>query len=321
MRSRQPLAVPLAVLFAALAVRADDPSKGNPEPLVVVDNGGKEHTLKNWKFTLGTRRLGWLAVKEGAKEPVLEPREVKGGIKTALKNPKDGPEALEFREEKSTKWVPGVLTLVPVSRIRSLEIDNDKKVATLKVAAGAKAEDVVLTGVTKFTDSNKFNVSGDEDKGDMGVAAAKFFGGVKGGFKAVRPPAPKAEDAVPPGRPAVVTLDDQKTSFPVDDLLPLYRCADGTERAIPVLMFKKSLKVDVRKVRKISVEGKDTWQVTFKDGEEQTLTLLRTVTLDGKEAELQGLVGRVPAGYKLFPPNTLGQVEFDAAEKKPETPK
>jgi hypothetical protein len=26
----------------------------------------------------------------------------------------------------------------------------------------------------------------------------------------------------------------------------------------------------------------------------------------------------VPAGYKLFPPDRLGQIEFDAAEKKPE---
>jgi len=44
------------------------------------------------------------------------------------------------------------------------------------------------------------------------------------------------------------------------------------------------------------------------------------VTLDGKEAELEGLLGRVPGGYKLFPPHTFSQIEFDVAEKKPETP-
>ena len=138
-----------------------------------------------------------------------------------------------------------------------------------RVAFGDKGEDVHLSGVTKFTDSNKFNVAGDEDKGEMGLAAVKFFGGVKGGFQALRPPAPKLPDAGPAGRPAVVTLDDKMTRFVVADLLALYRCADGTERLLPVVLFKKTLKVDVTKVKKIGVEGKDTWQVTFKDGEEQ----------------------------------------------------
>jgi len=313
------LVLPLAGLLLALAARADDPAKpGEPGNLVVVDNGGKEHTLKNWKFTLGTRRLAWLTVKEGTKDPAIEAREVKGTVKTAIPKAKDGPEALEFREEKSTTYVNGVLTLVPVERLKAMEIDNDKRTIVLRVAG---KEEVGVSGVTKFADSNKFNVSGDEDKGDMGLATVRFFGGTKGGFRSLRLPAPKPDALPAPTRTAVVTLDDQKTRFEVGDLQGLYRCADGTERLAPVLVFKKTLKVDLNKVKKINAESKDTWTVAFKDGEEQTLTLLRTVTVDGKEAELEGLVGRVPAGFKLFPPHTISQIEFDMAEKKPEPPK
>src|SRR5260370_32725926 len=121
------LGLPLAGLLLALAARADDPPKpAEPGTLVVVDGGGKEHTLKNGKFTLGTRRLAWLTVKEGTKEPAIEAREAKGAVKTAIPKAKDGPEALEFREEKSTTYVNGVLTLVPVDRLRALQIAHDK---------------------------------------------------------------------------------------------------------------------------------------------------------------------------------------------------
>ena len=41
-------------------------------------------------------------------------------------------------------------------------------------------------------------------------------------------------------------------------------------------------------------------------------TLLPKVTLEGKPATLVGLVGRVPAGYKLFPLHVIAEVEFGA---------
>jgi hypothetical protein len=39
--------------------------------------------------------------------------------------------------------------------------------------------------------------------------------------------------------------------------------------------------------------------------------------LDGKPAELIGLVARVPAGYKLFALHTLAEIKFDVTEDEP----
>ena len=108
---------------------------------------------------------------------------------------------------------------------------------------------------------------------------------------------------------------DKKTTHKVADLQPLYRTAGG-EQLSPVLWFKKTLKVDVSKIQKITANDSDdepAWTVTDKDGE-QTLTPLLKTTIDGKPAELEGLLGRMPAGYKLFPAHTISEVQFDAAD-------
>jgi hypothetical protein len=77
--------------------------------------------------------------------------------------------------------------------------------------------------------------------------------------------------------------------------------------------------VDVSQVKKIVAgegEGQDVvWMVSLKDGTEETLTLLTTIPLDGKNAVLEGLLGKVPGGYKLFPVHTIGEVEFDAVKE------
>src|SRR5260370_34140912 len=66
------LGLPLAGLLLALAARADDPPKpAEPGTLVVVDGGGKGHTRKNGKCTLGAPRLAWLPGKEGAEKPAI----------------------------------------------------------------------------------------------------------------------------------------------------------------------------------------------------------------------------------------------------------
>jgi hypothetical protein len=129
------------------------------------------------------------------------------------------------------------------------------------------------------------------------------------------------------GRPAVITDSEKKKgTHAITDVQPLYRFEDGTEKLAPTLMFKKTLKLDVAKIQKIHA-GEDKpkdmdgpeWLVTMKDGEETTLTLLKTITLDDKEARLEGLLGRVPGGYRLFPVHTISEIQFDAKpEAKPE---
>jgi hypothetical protein len=119
---------------------------------------------------------------------------------------------------------------------------------------------------------------------------------------------------------ATITIaDKQKIVQKAQELLPLYRLPDGSERLLPTIMFKKTLKVDITKVTKLHlVEGSKgeevEWVVTSKDGEEQTLTLLKTITLDDKQAILEGFLGRVPAGYKLFPPHTISEIQFEEAK-------
>ena len=115
----------------------------------------------------------------------------------------------------------------------------------------------------------------------------------------------------------------QKEPLPVLDLQPLYQSADGHEQLLPLLMFKKTLKLDVGKIQKVAAhEGRDPeaveWTVTLTDGSELTLSLLKSIPHEGKTLTLEGLLGRVPAGYKLFPLHTITAIQFD--EKKGEKP-
>jgi hypothetical protein len=269
--------------------------------------------VANWQFTLGTRRLTWLepAPPHGADD--------KPGVPPAKPEPPRGVEALEFRELNSTNYVKGILTLVPLPHVRAIEYDHDKQTVTVAIAGGKAGADVTLTGTTKYSGINKLTVVTTIDLGAKGEAEIKFLGGVPRGVRAFRFPG-----AIPPpppaGRPASVTAAD-KGEHAVTDLQPLYRLGDGTSRAERTLVFRKTLKADVTKLRSLHFTGAATKEgveatVTWDTGEEQTLTLLPTVTLDGQPAALEGLVARVPAGYKLFPVHTITEVRF--GDKKPE---
>jgi hypothetical protein len=102
----------------------------------------------------------------------------------------------------------------------------------------------------------------------------------------------------------------------VTDLQVLYRVLSGGEKLSPVLLFKKTLKVPVDKLQKLVAAGGDgaEWQLTLKGGSEETFTLLTAGELDGARVRLEGLLGKVPAGYKLFPLHTVAEVQFDEAK-------
>src|SRR5262249_55281636 len=117
-----------------------------------------------------------------------------------------------------------------------------------------------------------------------------------------------------------------------NDLKPLYRLIDGSFRVVPTLLFKKTLRVDVAKIQRLTIpegngdsSGGQEVEVELKGGKAHTLTLLDRVSpLDGKPALLVGFVGQVPAGYKLFPQrakpnNTFTEIKFE--EEKKEEPK
>jgi hypothetical protein len=312
----------LLPLCAALVAFADD--KSAEKPIVIVDSNGKEQKLKSYTFVVGTRHLGFLAPAEAPKD---KPEEKKSGDKPETKPSKpikpgkatSGPEALEFRDEDSTTFVEGILTLVPIEHLRSVSFDDEKQTATIKVATDVADGSDTYTGSTKFKGINKFTIEAEVDKGDLGIAEVKFLGGVTKGIREMRFPGPKAAPDVK-GRPATVTVADKgKKEQKVVDLQPLYRTADG-ERLASTLFFKKTLKIDVAKVKKLTSPGEggngEEWTVALKDGQEETLTLLKVVSLDGKDAQFVGFVGKIRGGYKLFPAHTVAEVQFDEAKSE-----
>jgi hypothetical protein len=326
MKTWRPLLTVLAVAAMLCSLKAADPLPEPPAPaepgtLIVVDNAGKEQKLKSWKFAAGVRTLAWFAppaIDKDAKDDV-KPKGEKA-------KPPAGPEALVFREDNSTDFQDGILTLIPVDRLRVIDYDNEKRTVAIRVAAGEKpADDALLTGTTKYLGVNRLTIEAEVDRGDMGIAEVKFLsGGTEKPIRAVRFAAPKPPAAAPESRPAFVVVEGKNNVQKVADLQPLYQFADGGERLLTQLMFKKTLKIDVAKVQKLTAvegrvpEGKEM-DVTLKDGNSDTLTLLKTITLDGKQATLAGLVGRVPAGYKLFPLHTFTEIQFDEyKESKPE---
>jgi hypothetical protein len=302
-------------LLGGLAGREDafaggePPGKGESDMLVVVDNAGKEHKLKTWKFESGVRRLSWLAA---AKETPGK----KG--KPAVKGPA-GPEALEFSEGTQPPLKKRVLTLVPLESIRAINFDTKKKRVTVHVVHSDKADDdEVLTGLTGYVGVNHLSLTAEADLGDLGMAKKKFQGGVSKGIRSIRFPAPKPVAAVGEGRPAKVAAGSQgKTIHQIVDLQPLYRFGDGGARLHPTLYFEKTVKIEVDTIAKLTRVGSGeagglTFDVLLKDGKQNPLILIDKIgSLDGRPAQLEGLVGRVSAGYKLVPMAGFGEIQFD----------
>jgi hypothetical protein len=329
-----------ALLVGGLAwlARADEdpPKPADIKPaaagtLVLVDSAGKEHKIKTWKFTAGVRRMGWLtpAVKPAEKDE--EKDKAKGG-KARRAKPRPvpaGPLAFVLRESgEKIVFVEGVLTYIPLDRLRSLEFDSAEKTVKARVATTDKPEDdLVLSGTTRYGGINKLSIEAEVDKGEDGIATITYqAGGLKSNLRAVRFPAPKVPAAIK-GRPATVESaeKDMKTSHKVYDLQGLYQLPRGSQRLFGTLLFKRTLKVDLKKVKKITASGEEdsddiVWQVTRGD-EELSLTLLRNLPKDIKPAALAGasllgMVGKAAAGYKLFPLRTVASIEFDAEETK-----
>ena len=289
--------LPLCLILAPLPLlRADDPKPAGP---TIVDGAGKEVALKTWAITAGTRKLTWLA-KDGAAAP----------------------EALAFRDVNSTLYVEGVMTLIPLDRLESLTYDTTKQTVTAKVAGVEKP----LEGSIRYKEINQIAIEADADRGAAGVVALKYRGGVlKGGIQAVRFPGAKAGPA-PTGDKTFVTVADKGATHTeaVYQLQALYKQADGKEVLSPAVMFKKTFKIELAQIVSMKIhddpKAKEVeCDVTLKDGSEQTLTLLNTMPIDGKDATLEGFLAAVPVGYKLYPVRCVSEIGKD--EPKKEEPK
>jgi hypothetical protein len=309
----------------ALAAAADDKEpakKADPKPadagaLVVLDAAGKEQKLKTWKFSAGTRRLGWLAPHQAEEKPDPKKPPRKDGEEDRPEKVPAGPEALEVRPETEIKFADGVLVLVPLDRLSAVDFDSDAETMTVK-AVTVDGKEETLTGTTKYKRINKVSLEAEVDKGDLGIAEVRYSGGVAKGIRGLRFPAPKAPPAgVAGGRPAVVTSIDgeQKATHKVVDLRPLYHFTDGGEKLLPIVAFRKTLKIDIDKIVKLTAaEGErdeSSWRVQLKDGSDDTLTLLPELEINSRKGRLEGFVGRHAAGFAFFPASAIAEVAFD----------
>jgi hypothetical protein len=264
--------------------------------------------LEQPRFTMGTKQLAWLA--EAVK------------AKAGAKNLPAGPEHLEFREESSTLFKDGIITYIPLPSLLRLEYDPEKKLVKALVAA-ADGNEATLTGSLKFVGINKFQVEGVAQPSGVTIPAGPLAvqdGLLKTPIRGIRLRDVKAAKPVelPAGRSAIVIgQDKEKSEHRVTALTPLYRVGAG-QRLAPVLMFQKRGHLDLDKIetlRQLPAAKKQTtssdYEVTLAGGGKETLTLLEKTTLeDNQPAQLVGLVGRVAAGWKLFPPHTIAELRF-----------
>jgi hypothetical protein len=298
-----PILIAVALFASTALTQAQDkdkkePAKSEKPALVVVAPNGKEAKLLDWHFSVGTRHLSLTEVPKG----------------------KAGPEYLEFREDKSTTFVEGIITLVPLSAIRKIEYDREKKVTLTTLTDEGET---VLTGSTEYKGINKTVIEAEQDIDGLGFATIKFQGGEKSGIHGIIFPAPKAIAPAKGPLSTIIASDKEKTAHPVHDLQPLYK-VDGQYRVLPYLMFKKTVKVDMEKLAGLSwlpPEGKKglsyDFEVSIKGGSKHTLTLLTKIDLtEKKSATLEGLIGRVPAGYKLFPVHTIREMHPGGPKEK-----
>lgn len=276
----------------------------------VVYDGKTKFRLKDARFTAGTRQLSWLAADDKA-------------ATTKAKGPA-GPEYLEFREEQSTSYKDGIVTYIPVASLVSLEYDHDKRTSRIAVKQAGETE-LTLIGSTRFVGINKFSLEGTAlAKADVSVEGTLQFqdGLMKTPVRGFVHHAAKPLEA-PSGRAAlIVAQDKEKSSHMVRNLMPLYKVGAGQKRAA-VLMFQKIGQIDIAKLsglRQLPPPSKKLnfsheYEATLLGGDKQTLTLLDSTQLEGgQKATLIGLVGRVAAGYKLFPPHTIAEIRFEKAD-------
>jgi len=282
-------------LFAGVMMAADD----TPLSPTIVDATGKEITPTKWSFAFGTRKLTFLP---------------------------DAPEAFELRETNSTTFKDGIITWVPLQRIEAIEYDSEMQTIRVRVVSVKEP----LTGSTRFKEVNQLVLETETDAGNNGIAAVKYRGGLpRTGIRAIRFPLMKQTDPMKESGDAytirIAEAKGKGSSVIVRDLRPLY-WLDRTERFGTALWFKKSLKIDMADIEQFAVVQPPTkaapaeCEVVKKDGTSLGLTLLATAPPESKTGQLLGLVGRVDAGYRLFPIHTISEWKRGITPDKEEEP-
>ena len=213
-----------------------------------------------------------------------------------------------------------MITLIPLDRLESLTYNAEKQTVSAKVAGLEQP----LEGSIRYKEINQITIEAEVDKGDAGIVELKYKGGqLKGGIRSVKFSGAKA-GAAPAGDKMFITIADAKEKHApqaVFQLQALYKAGKEQEKLAPSLMFKKTFKVELAQIQSMKVhdnaETKEAeCEVALKDGTAQTLTPLTATKLDGKPATLEGLLGTVLAGYRLFPLHTIGELSREQPQKE-----
>lgn len=287
--SRRLWAVVGAVLTGWLAVAISQAAEA-PATATVTDAEGKEWKVNELKFTVGTRRLTWLADPNGTTEDA-----------------KKGPLALELREPHSTTYSKGIVTFVPLSSVESIKYDYEKQVAAVAV----KGLTEPLAGTLQY---KGINVLGFDGKSDDKVT--KFSGGAftKGNIKAVA----FTGASPPPERKGLgawlVQIDQAKAMNPtlkVGNVKFLYHFPDGADVLVDAATTHKSdpLKLDdtAKAYTTLAVDpNSSVIAAEVQIGETVRIVVIPPdIEKDGKKGTLTGMVGEVEAGWKLFPLHSI----------------
>ncbi len=278
----------VALLFACLFL----PAWTWADSVIVITPNGKEAKVEGFRFLRGTRTLPWLQSAEKKETPS---------------------EYLEFREEKSTTFENGIVTLVPIKSLKKVEYDTEKKTVHL-VVHGSDQREIKLQGPTKFVNLNKVVVEGNISLEGVGSAHVKLQGGtVKDGLKGFRYE-PTTAVASPKDAPiTVIAADKEKSSHRVHHLAALYQVGKGPPRVMEKLHFKTTVKLplnDITDFKHVATDLKknsNEYAVTMKDGTTLNLMFLSKVDVDGQSAQFVAFVGQVDVGYKWFPLHTIAE--------------
>ncbi len=290
----------LAGLSGALTPAADDPPGKSGGEVIVSVLDGTEHTLTGVTFSVGTRRLGWLADPKG---------------ETA--DAKLGPVAVALREPNSTTYAKGVLTLIPVKHLESAKYDYEKDIVSLAVK-GVKDP---LIGSLEYTGINVLGIAGKAEG-----KAATFTAGVRGktAVKVVAFPAPSPVQPVPKeavGKGWSVKLVQSKKAAAkmpeppvliVRNLKALVQSTGGGEQLIDGIPVRKGQPVPFdMNLKRFEMLATDldtsiaAAEIELGAGPEKVIAIPLTTEQDKKVSTLVGFLGEVDAGYKLFPLHTV----------------
>lgn len=294
-------AVMIAVLLAGgAALLADEPATEekdaakNEEVVALVDGTGKELKLTNVKLTTGTRRLAFLADHKGTTDEARK-----------------GPSALEVREPHSTTFAKGVVTLIPLSCVESVNYDYAKQ--SMTVAVKGQPE---VPGTLQFRGINAIAL-----EGKNGDVLGKFSSGVpKDGFRSIAWPSAKPMPSRPAGGTAwsvqIVQPLAKDPMLAVRNLKALYSFPGGVEQLIEALPVRKGeplhFDAKLKKLELIAVDQNThmaALEVTIEGGMERLIAVPLTLEQDKRTGTLIGLVGEVDSGWKLFPLHAIKVVK------------